>query len=209
MARTGRPRAFDRDQALDAAMRLFWAQGYEPTSLSQLKTGMGGLSSASFYAAFGSKEALFREAFAAYLATYGQVTQSLQDTVMPPRQALETTLRRSARMQTAADTPHGCLAALGAANCSPENAPIAAVVAQARARDRAGLTALLNRAQAAGEFAPAVDIAPLAIAFETLLFGLATQARDGRTADELDAAVSVALTLWDTASAQGRHGRRP
>ena len=66
MSRTGRPREFDRAEALDAALRLFWQQGYEATSISQLIDAMGGISTASFYATFYSKEALFREAVRRY-----------------------------------------------------------------------------------------------------------------------------------------------
>lgn len=99
MARTGRPREFDRDKAIDAATALFWAQGYEPTSLAQLKSCMGNISPASFYAAFGSKEALFREVVQRYLETYGQVMAPLWDESLSPRDAIERTLRGSARMQ--------------------------------------------------------------------------------------------------------------
>lgn len=66
MPRTGRPRAFKREKAVTAAMNLFWEHGFESTSLSQLRAAMRYISAASFYAAFDSKEALFREAVDRY-----------------------------------------------------------------------------------------------------------------------------------------------
>lgn len=61
----GRPRQFDRDQALIKARNLFWRQGYEGTSMSDLVAELG-IASARIYKAFGSKEQLFREAIADY-----------------------------------------------------------------------------------------------------------------------------------------------
>ena len=99
MARMGRPRAFDRDDAVDQAMQLFWQHGYDSTSLALLKAELGGgISAPSFYAAFGSKEALFDECVQRYLATFAQVTECLWDETLPPRQAIETALRQSARI---------------------------------------------------------------------------------------------------------------
>lgn len=84
MAQMGRPRNFDRDQAVEQAMHLFWQHGYDATSLAQLKAGLGGgISAPSFYAAFGSKEALFDECVQRYLATYAQVTECLWDEALP------------------------------------------------------------------------------------------------------------------------------
>lgn len=42
MAKMGRPRAFDRDEAIQQAMHLFWEYGYESTSLALLKEKIGG-----------------------------------------------------------------------------------------------------------------------------------------------------------------------
>ena len=114
MAQMGRPRTFDRDAAVDQAMHLFWEHGYQATSLSQLKAGIGGgISAPSFYAAFGSKEALFEEVVERYMSTHGRVTESLFDSTLAARDAVELTLRRSARMQCEVGHPRGCMVALG------------------------------------------------------------------------------------------------
>ena len=74
MARTGRPREFDRDKAIDAAMNAFWERGFESTSLSDLRDLLN-LSSASFYAAFGSKKSLYEECLKRYSETCGEVLE--------------------------------------------------------------------------------------------------------------------------------------
>lgn len=198
MARTGRPREFDRDKALDAALTLFWTQGYEPTSLNQLKACMGNISPASFYAAFGSKKALFREVVQRYLETYGQVTAPLWDETLAPRDAIEQTLRRSARMQTTRSHPTGCLIVLGASNCSPENQSVQTLLADERARTRKGVKACVDRAVASGELSPSPATEPLPTLFTTFLHGMACEARDGDKAKKLEAAITTLMQIWDS-----------
>ncbi len=197
MPRTGRPRQFNRDQALDTAMELFWRGGYETTSLDQLKAAMGSLSSASFYAAFGSKEALFREALARYLATHGQAVAPLYDEALAPREALEQTLRASARLQTDASRPTGCMVVLSATNGSPASAPLQALVAAERGRNREAIAACVRRAVTSGELHTDTDAEGLAALAEALLVGMSVQARDGVPQAAVDAAVSSLLQLWD------------
>src|SRR5271154_4896499 len=66
----GRPREFDREIALVHARDLFWSRGYEGVSMADLVQVLG-LASARIYAAFGSKEALFREAIELYESQEG------------------------------------------------------------------------------------------------------------------------------------------
>jgi AcrR family transcriptional regulator len=61
----GRPRFFDAEAALDRAVEVFWRQGYEGASLSDLTAAMG-INRPSMYAAFGNKDDLFRRAVARY-----------------------------------------------------------------------------------------------------------------------------------------------
>lgn len=197
MAQMGRPRTFDRQAALEQAMHLFWEHGYEATSLSQLKAGIaGGISAPSFYAAFGSKEALYNEVMALYLQTHGRVTESLFDDTLPPREAIELALRRSAKMQCEAGHPRGCMVALGVIGvCMPQDG--ATLPSENRQRTREGIRACIERAIADGELAGDTDVQALTSAYDSFLLGLSTLARDGIEHLSLDAAVTQIMKLWD------------
>ena len=207
MAQMGRPRTFDRDTAITQAMHLFWEHGYDSTSLSQLKTNIGsGISAPSFYAAFGSKEALFKEIIERYLETHGRVTESLQDMTMAPREAIELTLRRSAKMQCEPGHPRGCLVTLGLMSaCSVETMAVCAPLAEARARNRAGFIACVKRAVASGELVPHTNPLALATVFDSFLLGLTTLARDGVSHAVLDAGVTQVMSVWDAQRADKSH----
>ena len=198
MPRTGRPRSFDRAAAVDKAVLLFWENGYEATSLAQLKEGLGGLSAPSFYAAFGSKEALFGEVLARYLETYGQVTAGLHDRSLGPRTAVEQTLRESARMQTDRTHPPGCLVVLSGTTCAAEHRPLREAIAAERARTRAGFAACVTRAVAAGELPANTPAEALATAFDTFLQGMSARAREGTSRTELGDAVTQIMRVWDS-----------
>lgn len=180
-------------------MHLFWEQGYECTSLNQLKAAIGsGISAPSFYAAFGSKEALFQECISRYLATYAQVTECLWDTSLAPREALEQALRRSARMQCERGHPKGCMVGLGVMSApSPELSAVTAPLTRSRARTRAGIKACIERAVAAGELRKEVDTRALRTVFDSFLLGLSTLARDGVGLQVMDTAISQAMEIWD------------
>ncbi|MGH8448542.1 TetR/AcrR family transcriptional regulator [Pseudomonas sp.] len=203
MAQMGRPRNFDRDHAVEQAMHLFWQHGYDATSLAQLKAGLGGgISAPSFYAAFGSKEALFDECVQRYLATYAQVTECLWDENLPPRQAIETALRQSARMQCEDGHPKGCMVALGVMSApSPENARVADVLTQSRARTRAGIVRCVERAISTGQLPETLSAAELATVFDSFLQGVSILARDNAPHERIDAAISHLLLTWDIAAA--------
>lgn len=205
MAQMGRPRTFDRGVAITQALHLFWEHGYDATSLSLLKANMGGgITAPSFYAAFGSKQALFNEVMEHYLNTHGRVTDSLFDTTLPPRESIELTLRRSAKMQCEPDHPKGCLVALGLLSaCTDESKIISQPLAQARATNRAGIVACIERAVAAGELAATVAPDALATVFDSFLLGISVLARDGVPLEQIDRAVTQIMTLWD-ASGIGR-----
>jgi AcrR family transcriptional regulator len=205
MAQMGRPRTFDRDQAIEQALQLFWEHGYESTSLSQLKASMGGgISAPSFYAAFGSKEALFQEVVQRYLGSHGQVTECLWDDDLPPRQAIERALRQSTRMQCEAGHPKGCMVSLGVMSApSVEYTSVTQPLTDSRERTRAGLRHCVQRGVDSGELAPDTTIVALATVFDSFLMGISTLARDGVDCAQIEAAIGQVLRVWDGATGEG------
>lgn len=206
MAQVGRPRSFDRTQAIDDALLLFWRYGYEATSLSRLKAAIGGgITAPSFYAAFGSKEALFKEVVARYMETHGRVNDPLFDETLTPREAIAAALGRSARMQCDAQLPKGCLVALGTqGSYAEEDSSIPLPLREARGRIRQGLLACVSRGIARGDLAEDTDARALATVFEGLLLGISPMARDGVELPVIEGAIALALTLWDGHRAPGR-----
>ncbi|MDK8193596.1 TetR/AcrR family transcriptional regulator [Paenibacillus sp. UMB7766-LJ446] len=199
MARTGRPRIFDREEALLQAMMLFWEQGFEATSLLQLRAAMGDISAASFYAAFESKEALYKEAVERYMGTFGRVTESFSDLTLSPRKAIETTLKSTAKMQTDSTHPSGCLIVLSASTCSSRNNHIRDIVAEKRKLTRGRLQACIQRAVEIGELPASTDVSMLTTVFDTFMQGISTQARDGVPFATLDQAITEIMGIWDLA----------
>ncbi len=202
MAQMGRPRNFDRDHAVEQALHLFWQHGYDATSLAQLKAGLGGgISAPSFYAAFGSKEALFDECVQRYLATYAQVTECLWDETLLPRKAIETALRQSARMQCEDGHPKGCMVALGVMSApSPENARVADALTHSRLRTRAGILACVERAVRKGKLPDTTNAAVMATVYDSFLQGVSILARDNIPHAVIDGAITQLLSTWDMAA---------
>lgn len=210
MARTGRPRGFDKEAAIEAAMLLFWRQGFGATTVADLKTAMGDLSPTSFYAAFGSKDDLCDAVLERYLATHGQVGAPLHDETLSPRQAIERTLRGTARMQTDPAHPLGCLIVLSGVNGPAPGTPVAAALAAERERNAAGILACVRRAVAAGELDQNTDVAGLATLIHGFLCGISLRARDGESADAIQRGIDALLKAWDACRpmSERRRGRK-
>lgn len=199
--KTGRPRQFDRDEAVIKAMHLFWENGYDSTSLTMLKAAIGkGITAPSFYAAFRSKEVLFKEIADCYLKTHAQVTEPLWDTNLPARQALETALMNSARMQYGPGHPRGCMVALSVMfTCSADNRHVLRPLEESRQRTREGITHCIKRGISSGELKDGKDTLALATCFDSFLLGISILARDNVPLADVEQAVIQMMNLWDSA----------
>lgn len=185
MTTRGRPRAFDRDRALDAAMRLFWAKGYEPTSIGDLTQAMG-INPPSLYAAFGDKKALFAEVVAAYQSGPGQLG-STPDTWPTARQGVQEMLEAAADAYADPDHPWGCLIIAAATNCGTQD-----VEHLLRDIRRANVESIERRIRQETE----EDARALAVYVGAVLQGMSQQARDGATRDDLHAVAARAMRAW-------------
>jgi AcrR family transcriptional regulator len=206
MAGRGRPRAFDREEALRRAVALFWERGYEGTSVGDLTEAMG-VSKPSLYAAFGCKEAIFREAIALYDAVEGEPVQRALNREPTARAAVEAVLRHNARAYADPVKPQGCMIVLSSLIGAAENEGIRRFLADARADGEAALRRRIERGVADGDVPAAADARRIAAYYATVLHGLSVQARDGAATEALDAIVDCAMTSWEPLVGSG--ARRP
>lgn len=190
----GRPRQFDRDQALIKARNLFWRQGYEGTSMSDLVAELG-IASARIYKAFGSKEQLFREAIAHYENEEGSFADRALTTEGDVRQAIKTLLSDAITLYSQPGKPHGCMVVSTAASVSAENDGIKSWLAEHRLQRTQQIIDRLRLGVQNGELPETTDPDSLGDFFAVFLHGLSVQARDGVPSSRLLASAEQAMSI--------------
>jgi AcrR family transcriptional regulator len=193
-ATKGRPREFCLDEALAAALRVFWSKGYDGASMADLTEAMG-ITKPSLYAAFGNKEALFRKTLDLYgrekMAYVGQALAK-----PTARQVAEHMLRGSVENQTSSCEPRGCLGVISSVACGAEAESIRADVHERSKIAKAALVERMERAKAEGDLPDHVDIEALTGFLYALMQGLAVQAGAGATRADLDRLVDTSMLMW-------------
>ncbi|WP_020618613.1 TetR/AcrR family transcriptional regulator [Paenibacillus daejeonensis] len=190
----GRKREFDVDQALEAALCVFWRKGYEGASYTDL-TQAAGVERPALYSAFGNKEALFRQALARY---YEHYLDYFPEALKQPtsREVVADILRASAELYTRYPDRKGCLGIHGALAGSDDAEPVRRALIDARAIGEASLCDRLERAKQEGDLPETANCADLAAFVMTVLHGMAVQARDGFSRETLEAVARQALSVW-------------
>jgi AcrR family transcriptional regulator len=195
MAIIGRPREFDRDAALEAAMLLFWRKGFAMTSMSDLCEAMG-IRSPSLYAAFGGKEALYLEAVDHYVRTVGPPVWDRLAEGETARAGVESLLLAATEsLPKSRATPAGCMAALAAVGDELPPA-IANVARKVRLKMLSQLRSRLEAAVSGGELPASTDIDRLSRFYLSVFEGMAIQARDGASRAELRGVAAAAMAAW-------------
>lgn len=188
-----RPLEFDRDAALEAALRLFWRQGYTATSLQQLLDEMA-ISRSSFYAAFGDKRALFLEVVALFrdrtlviideardeLGAAGAISAFFRHTI------LEVPQRRVRR---------GCLMVNTLLEMADVDDSLSVFASESLQRMEQRFEGCLREAQQASEIATVLAPADGARQLMLVNQGLRVASREGRSRRELAVMLNTSLTL--------------
>lgn len=188
----GRPIEFDPDQALQAAMEVFWRQGYEATSLQDLLQAMG-LSKSSFYQAFGSKHELFQRCLALFRERQVKRMMSALNRAPSGREFLHGVLRSTAQEAHSPHPPKGCLIMNTATEFSGRDPLVSALVADG-ARDFAGVfRAAVIRAQEEGDISHSQNADTLAHYVVTTVSGLKTMVKAGLSPTKVAEVAEVAL----------------
>lgn len=192
--RKGRPREFNRAEALVAALKIFWKKGYEPATLPDLCGAMG-INPPSLYAAFGNKAALFLEALDYYEKTYWTLPAEHLLANPDVHSAIAAFFQEAAGILLSPATPCGCMTVLAAVNIADSEKEIISQIARSRDATRRLFQDRLAQAIAAGQIPPDTDVPALACALNTFLEGMSLQARSGLFLSQLKAVAAQAVKL--------------
>ena len=190
----GRQREFDVDEALEAALCVFWRKGYEGTSYTDLTQAIG-VERPALYSVFGNKEALFRRALERYYERYLDF--------FPAALALRTAkevathiLRGAAELHTRYPDRTGCLGIQGMLAGSDDAEPVRRALIDARTSAEALLRDRFERAKQEGDLPETANSATLAAFVNAVGHGMAVQAKAGYSREVLEAVVDQALSTW-------------
>ncbi|MFH8486864.1 TetR/AcrR family transcriptional regulator [Streptomyces longisporoflavus] len=191
-----RPRTFDEERALDAAMRAFWVNGYEATSTQDLCDATG-LGRSSIYNTFSSKHELFRRSLARYIdsMTAGQV-EILEDTGRPPMERLRALFAHIIDSEFACrEDGHsiGCLTVNTTVELAGRDPEAAELLARDLAARLAAISAVIRAGQSGGDISSTRDASDLARFLNAVIGGMRISAQGGADRAALTAIAETAL----------------
>jgi TetR/AcrR family transcriptional repressor of nem operon len=186
-----RPRTFDEDRAIDAAMRVFWTAGYEATSTQDLCEATG-LGRSSIYNTFSSKRDLFDRALRRYVDQFtAPQLEVIEDAALPIRERVRQILWTA--VEPDPDDPTGCFVINTIVELGPKDAEIIDLLDRDHETKLTALADAIRAAQAGGEVDPEQDATGLATYVFTVLGGLRVAARRGADCASQQAVVEATL----------------
>jgi AcrR family transcriptional regulator len=190
----GRHREFDVDQALDAALRVFWSKGYEGASYADL-TKATGVERPALYSAFGNKEALFRQALDRYYEHYLHYLPEAME-LPTAREVAAHIVFNAVELNTRYPEHTGCLGINGVLAASDDAEPVRQAMIDARAAAEAQLRDRFERAKTDGDLPQTAQADVLAAFIIAVTHGIAVQAKAGFSREKLRAVATQALSSW-------------
>ncbi|MFC5862388.1 TetR/AcrR family transcriptional regulator [Acidicapsa dinghuensis] len=195
MGQRGRPKSFDREAVLDAAMLLFWDRGFEQTSVDEVAAAMG-ICTSSLYSSFGDKEALFLAAVEHYRTGMGSVYDIAVNKGKTAKEGFTNLFELAATEMTRNDQPKGCMLSLALPTCSPEYDELQKELERLRMISETVWVKRLQTAVQSKEIPKSTDVHLLATFFKTTLMGMSFQARAGASQQKLMEIGKLALQVW-------------
>jgi TetR/AcrR family transcriptional repressor of nem operon len=191
-----RPREFDEDAALEAAVMHFWRHGFEATSVRTLADRMG-ITGASLYNAFGDKRSLYRRALAHYLEhTVGDRLARLGQ--LAPRDAIETFLREIIERSVNDEQRKGCMLVNTALELAPHDREFKRTVARALEQVEMFFLNHVRAGQSAGTITLKHSAEDLARLLMSVLLGIRVLSRSRPERTLLEGTIRPVLYLLDT-----------
>lgn len=192
--RRGRPpRPFDRTAALDAAMHVFWAKGFDRASITDLCSAMD-VHPPTLYAAFGTKEDLFRESCARYIATEGgAAVRSLENPVC--RTAIREMLMSHVDVLRAYEKGRGCMVVTSSSSIDPTH-ELWTELSALRRGFLENVAARRDKGKRDGEVGSSVDTKAVALLLVSLLNGFSVQMLDGVDRSPMAASIDSLMHSW-------------
>lgn len=194
----GRKRSFDKTEALEKAMRVFWDNGFAGTSISDLTEALG-INKPSLYAAFGNKEALFNAALAHYTQQYGSpvIKQLIEPAELPLAQRLENYLFAVVTHNTSNTLPKGCFVVKTYCESGSSSLPddaIAMLESMSTGTEKL-VEEIFNNEQRKGHLSKALTAKEAVNYVLSLMYGIAVMARRGKSCEELHQIAKTAIEV--------------
>jgi AcrR family transcriptional regulator len=195
MGKRGRPKSFDREAVLDAAMLLFWDRGFEQTSVDEVASAMG-ICTSSLYSSFGDKEALFLAAVNHYRTGRGSVYDIAVEKGKTAKESFTNLFKLAATEMTRLDQPRGCMLSLALPTCTPRYDELQKELDRLRGLSETIWVNRLRVAMQSKEIPKSTDVRLMATFFKTTLMGMSLQARTGASKETLMKIGKMALQSW-------------
>ena len=187
-----RPREFDREEALNAAVETFWTHGFEGAGMESLTAAMG-IGRQSVYGAFGGKKALYLEALQAYGAGSVAALVNALRKARSPLEGLRIVLLTPIEL-TGPERAKGCFGINAICEFGQSEAEVTSALSVSGRILQIALVDLVREAQAKGEIGAKIDPVVAAGFIQTLLSGVKVAARSGAAPEAMRGIVDLALS---------------